>query len=157
LAVSPQSAAAAEAATREVVREHLARARAEQDHRRMNGHRFQIPEFVPASFSITAFALAVGLEQHSVPGFVQLPPATVQTTLVKLESLNVVEAADFSVRLHDYIMLFVQGYGSARVGSNRPTLLSTGVDYAYGGNFGVLAKLLSTEAFRLAVRGYVGG
>jgi hypothetical protein len=120
-------------------------------------HRFIVPAFTPSALTASHLGIRAGVEYHQVPGFAQLPSLVrAQAQAVDLRTVNVAETLDFAVRLHDYIAVFGDAYGRARVGANISTLLGTGADYTYGGDVGVLIKVLRLGGFQLAARGQVG-
>jgi len=73
-----------------------------------------------------------------------------------MHTLYAVETLDFQVRLHDYVALFGDTFAKARVGATTDTLLSSGVDYSYGGDIGLAVKLLRIAGLQLSVRGQLG-
>jgi hypothetical protein len=124
----------------------------------MDGHAFPLAAFVPTAFALSYLGVRGGLEYHRVPGFSK-PVALFDrggSELVDLQTLSVVEAMDFELRLHELIAVFGSGYGRARVGVNTPSLLGDGGDYSYGGDGGVLVRLLHIDNFQLSVRAQVG-
>jgi hypothetical protein len=123
----------------------------------LGGHSFQLGAFLPSALVSSYVGVRAGFEYHQVPGFTQLPtllPSGPQA--VDLRTLNVAESIDLSFRLVDFLAIFADGYGRARVGANINTLLGTGADYTYGGNLGVLLKLFRVASFQLSVRAQVG-
>src|ERR1700753_1581704 len=99
----------------------------------LDGHRFPIAVFVPTALPSSYLGVRAGLEYHEVPGYAELPSLGTTSTpqQVDLKTINVAETLDFSIRLHDYVALFGDAYGRARVGANTSTLLGTGGDYTY--------------------------
>ncbi|HEY2734207.1 MAG TPA: hypothetical protein VGI70_09485 [Polyangiales bacterium] len=128
------------------------------ERRVLDGHRFPIAAFVPNPLPSSYLGVRAGLEYHEVPGYAELPTLGTTSTpqQVDLKTIDVAETLDFSIRLHDYVALFGDAYGRARVGANTSTLLGTGADYTYGGDAGVLAKIVRVGGFQLAVRGQFG-
>jgi hypothetical protein len=126
--------------------------------RTLGQHRFPVGEFSPTPFTLTTFAMRVGVELYQVPSFAQLVSTSGDAShaRVNLSSLLVAEALDFSVRLHDLVAISGAAYGRARVGANRATLLNAGVDYVYGGKLGATLKLLRVRQFQLALQGSFG-
>jgi hypothetical protein len=136
---------------------HVERAQ-EQPERALAQHTFPVAEYSPTPFTLTSFAMRVGVERSQVPNYAQLASllnADGQTK-IDLTSLQVAEAFDASVQVHDRVSIAGAAYGRARVGANRPSLLNAGVDFMYGGNLSVLVKLLRTRQFQLSVRGAFG-
>ncbi|MEY4577150.1 MAG: hypothetical protein RL701_1853 [Pseudomonadota bacterium] len=121
-------------------------------------HIFLRGSFVPSALVESRVGVRAGIEYHQVPGFAQLPSLVANSApqAVDLRTLNVAETLDFSIRLHDHVALFGEGYGRARVGANTATLLGTGADYTYGGDLGLLVKLFRIEGFQLSVSGQLG-
>ncbi|MBN1652942.1 MAG: hypothetical protein JXA30_04120 [Deltaproteobacteria bacterium] len=134
---------------------------AEEDwgqYRVLGGHQFPAAIFVPLALSSSYLGVRAGIQYHSVPGFASLPTlgnGQVQQ-FADLETVNVAENIDFSLRLHDYVAVFGDAYGEGRVGANIATLLGTGADYTYGGDLGALVKIVRIGGFQLAIRGQVG-
>jgi hypothetical protein len=123
----------------------------------LGGHRFAVAVFVPDALPSSYLGVRAGFEYHEVPGYAQLPSLVSSTAqAVDLQTVNVTETIDFAVRLHDYIAIYGDAYGHARIGANISTLLGTGADYTYGGDLGLLAKLFRAGGFQLAVRGQLG-
>jgi len=124
----------------------------------LGGHQFPVATFVPLALSSSYLGVRAGIEYHSVPGFATLttigPVPT--SNRVDLETVNVAESVDFSLRLHDYVALSGDAYGRGRVGANIETLLGTGADYTYGGDIGALVKIVRIGSLQLAVRGQIG-
>jgi hypothetical protein len=127
-------------------------------HRVLGGHRFPVAVFVPTALTASYMGVHAGLEYHEVPGYAQVPSLGTATTpqQVDLQTINVAETLDFALRLHEYVALFGDAYGRARVGANISTLLGTGADYTYGGDAGVLLKIVRVGGFQLSVRGLLG-
>jgi hypothetical protein len=132
------------------------------EHRVMGGHSFPLATLVPSAFALTYIGVLGGIEYHVVPGFSK--PIGLFSSggseRINLQTLNVIEAVDFGVRLHDRVALFGTAYGRARVGVNTPTLLGNGGDYRYGADLGALGKLLRVDDFQLSLRaqgGYYAG
>jgi hypothetical protein len=136
----------------------LSVASAQETKPRMLGkHTFPVAEYSPTPFTLTSFAMRVGVEQSQVPTFPSVFQLSADTrSKVDLSSLLVAEAVDLSVRLHDRVSIAGAAYGRVRVGANRPTLVNTGVDYSYGGNLAVLVKLARARQFQLSLRGSFG-
>jgi hypothetical protein len=126
--------------------------------RLLGGHRFPLAVFVATALPISYMGVRAGLEYHEVPGYAQLPALGTGSSSqpVDLQTINVAETLDFAVQLHDYVALFGDAYGRARVGANTSTLLGTGADYTYGGELGALAKIVRFGGFQLAVRAQLG-
>jgi hypothetical protein len=121
-------------------------------------HRFPVAVFVGTALITSYMGVRAGLEYHEVPGYAQVPALGTASTpqQVDLQTINVAETLDFAVRLHDYVALFGDAYGRARVGANISTLLGTGADYTYGGDLGALVKIVRVGGFQLSVRGQLG-
>jgi hypothetical protein len=122
-------------------------------------HSLQRGTFVPSALVDSFVGIRAGLEYHQVPGFSQLPaldPSGTQSQAVTLRTINVAETLELGIRLLDFLAIFGDGYGKARIGADTNTLLGTGADYTYGGDVGVLLKLFRLGPFQLAVRGQVG-
>ena len=125
--------------------------------RTLNGHRFPMGAFVPLGLPVSFVAVRAGVEYHSVPAFAELPSLLSGGPQdVELQTVNVAENIDFAVRLHEYLAVFGDTYGRARVGANVATLLGTGADYTYGGDVGAIAKLFRIGGFQLGVRASIG-
>jgi hypothetical protein len=128
--------------------------------RTIDGHRFPAANFVPFALSASYIGVRAGFEYHSVPGYAQLPSigASQPGQLVDLQTVNVAENIDFSLRLHDYVAIFGNAYGKGRIGANADTLLGTetGADYTYGGEVGALLKIFRLGPLQLSVRGHAG-
>jgi hypothetical protein len=128
----------------------------------LGGHVFPAAVFVPMALSTSYVGVRAGFEYHATPNYTefytQLPTIAgiQQQRTVDLQTINVTETADFSVRLHDYIAIFGDGYARGRVGVNLPTLLGTGADYTFGGDLGALLKIIRIASIQLALRGQVG-
>jgi hypothetical protein len=123
----------------------------------LGGHSFQLGTFLPSALVSSYVGVRAGFEYHQVPGFTQLPtllPSGPQA--VDLRTVNVAETIDLAVRLVDFLSIFADGYGRARIGANINTLLGTGADYTYGGNLGMLLKLFRVASFQLSVRAQIG-
>jgi hypothetical protein len=120
-------------------------------------HSFPTANFVPSVLSTSSLGVRAGIEYHQVPGFAQLPSlgTNSQPQAVDLRTINVAETIDFAFRLHDYIAIFGDMYGRARLGANISTLLGTGADYTYGGDVGLLVKILRLGGFQLGARGQI--
>jgi hypothetical protein len=127
--------------------------------RLLGGHRFPIAVFVPSVLSSSYIGVRAGLEYHQVPGFAQLPALTLSGTKpqpVDLRTVNVAETIDFALRLHDYVAIYGDAYGRARLGANINTLLGTGADYTYGGDLGAILKFFSVGGFQIGARAQIG-
>jgi hypothetical protein len=122
------------------------------------GHRFPQSVFLPTALLSSSLGVRAGIEYHAVPGYAQLPSLISASApqLVDLQTVNVDESLDFELRLHDYFALFGDAYGAARVGANISTLLGTGADYTYGGDAGLMAKLVRVQGFQLSIRAQLG-
>jgi len=130
------------------------------DTRKLGGHLFSRGSFVPTALIDSQIGVRAGVEYQQVSGLAQLPSLTegssVAEQTIRMRTLYAAETLDFQVRLHDYVALFGDGYTKARVGANTDTLLSTGADYAYGGDLGLAVKLLRIAGLQLTVRGQLG-
>jgi hypothetical protein len=125
--------------------------------RRVGSHRFIVAAFIPSALAASHLGIRAGIEYHQVPGYAELPSLVrAQAQAVDLRTINVAETIDVALRLHDYVAVFGDAYGRARVGANISTLLGTGADYTYGGDVGVLVKLFRLGGLQLAARGQVG-
>lgn len=126
--------------------------------RLVGAHRFPSAVFIPSVLVTSSLGVRAGVEYHQVPGYAQLPTLGTSTKAqaVDLKTINVAETIDFAFRLHEYIAVFGDFYGRARLGANISTLLGTGADYTYGGDVGALVKLLRFAGFQLGARAQVG-
>ena len=120
-------------------------------------HSFLLGTFTPSPLVNSHVGVRAGMEYQQVPGYVQLPSLTnTGPQQVELRTLNVAETIDFGVRLFDFLGIFGEGYGKARVGANINTLLGTGADYTYGGKLGAVLKLFRLASFQLSASAQAG-
>jgi hypothetical protein len=112
---------------------------------------------VPSALSISQVGVRIGMETFHVPSFVPLSALRrMQDETLDLQAVSAAEAIDASVRLHDYVAISGEIYGSTRVGSNTRTLLNAGADFSFGATGGLLVKIIQYKGFRLAVQGRFG-
>jgi hypothetical protein len=122
----------------------------EEDHaasRRIGGVTFLLPALGDSAFLLTELGLRQGVTYEQVGSF---PVSSFSRYTLRWAALN--EQINFSLRLTEWLGVFVEGDGSATIGLDMPSLaFSPNGGYAYGGRGGVAIRVFREERSRTQI------